>query len=227
MALRLAADPPAGGVGRGSGCMRGSLLAWPRRLLAPPPAGRGGRSLAPGPESCLDHANQGVRARAGVHHRRRSRVESAARRCGGARAAPQPPLRIPSMVPARQRGWLRVAQRGPGAARARRNRPAPASVAAHRFDHAPDHRVHPVSGSFTRRSPTTLQPPTAEGEQRESERPERPRRGAGVLRLPCRAVGREPLSGTRDPVLFDVRQPPEPVTPGRARPGRGSVGAAA
>jgi hypothetical protein len=57
-----AARSRAGGVGRGSGLgMRGSLLARPRRLLAPPLAGRG-REFRSGSRFCLDHANQGVRA---------------------------------------------------------------------------------------------------------------------------------------------------------------------
>jgi hypothetical protein len=161
--------------------------------------------------SCLDYANQGVRASACAHaaERSRSRPRSsakAARRRGVERAAPPRPPAKPSIDPGPTTWLARVAQRN-WAAHARRNRPAPAMVAAQRFDHRRSPTVHAVSGSSSIDHPPLGG--AAEAERRDTkEATPRLRRAAAPS---PGSEGRRLCHAEPHP----VRQPPEPVNPAR------------
>jgi hypothetical protein len=200
---------------------------WRRRPSSM--AGGSGGSVAPESRSCLEHADQGVRASpapdapTSVQYQRRASAESVKRR-GVARAAPQRPRETqhgpgPTTWPAR------VAQRT-RAARAPLNRPAPAVVAAHRFDHSLTTNRSRVSAA---RSPLDHLPfgGTVAAWGTTEYQAATPRRWRACGSHPRHSDG--PACGTPD--AHPVRQPPEPLctraTTPTASPCRSTVAPAA
>lgn len=179
--------------------MHGSLLATATGAAEEVPRLEAVGSVAPNSRSCLDHADQGIRAARRSRRRACSPDDdpaSSPQRGDMVLTVPRhsrPPANPPARVPARQCGWLG----SPSAAGQRLlpwNRPAPAAVAAQRFDHRPitdrsrgRRLVHP---SITHHSAG------ADRERRESERPHR---AAGLPRLASSAPGREPHVARRPP----------------------------
>jgi len=142
--------------------MHSSLPAhgsWRRRPRVP--RLKDGRECRTRSRSCLDHADQGIRAStpdppASVQYRRRSSAKAAPRRRDVERAAPQRPREPAGWIPGPQRGWPGSPSAAGQRMYARWNRPAPTVVAAQRFDHLPitgrsrgQRLVHP---SITRHS---------------------------------------------------------------------------
>jgi hypothetical protein len=178
------------------------------RLLARPTAagadGRGEESCTRS-QFCLDHANQGVRASRVSRRPTSVRTDDdPAPRLHSARVAVHGPRHSgpanPQMILARLRGWLGSPRSQ--AARARRNRPISAVVAAHRFDHAliigrsRGHRL--VHRSITRHSAAPQPPAKTTGCGAAT---------AARRAAPLRPARREPLVPRRTP---PVGQPGEP-----------------